>query len=76
MKLTKWIEGKSENGYGDKGILLKGGRERILSVVKNESGIKFTEECDGVFSETYSKEDALKLIDELREWINLPIEKE
>ncbi len=75
MELTKWIEGKSENGYGEKGILIKGGRERILSVVKNKKGVQFMEECDGNFSETYSKEDALKLIDELREWINLPIEK-
>jgi len=65
-----WIEGKSENGYGEKGILIKGGDEKILSVVKNEEGIQFMEECDGYFREVYSKEDALKLIDELREWIN------
>jgi len=65
-----WTEGKSENGYGKKGILIKGGNKRILSVVKNEEGVQFMEECDGYFSECYTKEDALKLVDELREWIN------
>ncbi len=68
--MKHWIEGKSENGYGEKGILIKGGDEHILSVVKNEEGIRFMEECDGYFSETYTKEEALELINELREWIN------
>ena len=68
--MEHWIEGKSENGYGEKGILLKEGDERILSVVKNKNGIQFMEECDGYFSHIYTKEEALKLIDELREWIN------
>jgi len=68
--MEHWIEGKSENGYGEKGILLKEGDERILSVVKNENGIQFMEECDGYFSHTYTKEEALKLVDELREWLN------
>lgn len=70
MKLTKWVEGKSENGYGDKCILLNGGDKKILSVVKNEKSIQFMEECDGHFYQIYTKEDALKVIDELREWIN------
>jgi hypothetical protein len=68
--MEHWIEGKSGNGYEEKGILIKGGDERILSVVKNEDGIQFMEECDGYFSETYTKENALKLIDELRAWVN------
>ncbi len=67
--LTKWTECKSQNGYGENGIVLKGGDNRILSVVKNENGIEFMEECDCYFSETYTKEDALKVIDELREWL-------
>ena len=67
--MQKWKTGKSENGYGFDGILLIGGNERILSVVKTSEGIQFMEECDGFFSETYSKEDALKIIDELRNWI-------
>lgn len=65
-----WIEGNSGNGCEEKGILIKGGDKRILSVVKNEDGIQFMEECDGYFSETYTKENALKLIDELRAWVN------
>ena len=65
-----WIKGKSENGWGEKGILIKSGDERILSVVKNEKGIQFMEEGDGYFKEVYTKEEALKLIDELRAWIN------
>jgi len=68
--MEHWIEGKSGKGYGEKGILLKEGDERILSVVKNENGIRFMEECDGYFSHTYTKEEALKLVDELREWLN------
>jgi hypothetical protein len=68
--MEHWIEGKSENGYGEIGILLKEGDERILSVAKKENGIQFMEECDGYFSHTYTKEEALKLVDELREWLN------
>ena len=65
-----WIEGKSEKGYGKKGIIIKGGDKKLLSVVKSEEGIRFMEECDGYFSETYTKDDALKMIDELREWVS------
>ena len=68
--MEHWIEGKSEKGYGEKGVLIKEGGESILSVVKTENGIRFMEECDGYFSHTYTKEEALKLVDELREWIN------
>jgi hypothetical protein len=66
-----WIEGKSENGFGENGILLESEDANILSVVKNQNGIKFMEECDGWFSRTYTKDEALKLIDELKEWVNL-----
>ena len=65
-----WKKGKTQDGYGDDGIILKADRDRILSVCKTDEGIKFTEECDGHFTETFSKEDAIKLIDELREWVN------
>ena len=65
-----WEICRIENGYGEEGIILKGGDGRIVSISKTEKGIKFTEECDGHFSETYTKEDALKIVDELRAWIN------
>lgn len=68
--MIKWEIGKSENGYGEEGIILKGGDGRIISVVKSHEGILFTEECDGYFSELYSKEEALLLIEELKDWIN------
>lgn len=68
MTMEHWVEGRSECGYGEKGIILKRGN-RVLSVSKNEDGIQFMEECDGCFAATYTKEEALKLIDELREWI-------
>ena len=67
--MDHWIEGKSEKGYGEKGIILKEGDRSILSVVKKENGIQFMEECDGYFSYTYTKEEALKLVDELLEFI-------
>ena len=70
MVLTQWKEEKSCNGYGALGIVLIGGDARILSVVKEKDGILFTEECDGYFSQLYSKEDANKMIDELKQWIN------
>lgn len=75
MKLTKWIEDKTGKGFEEPGILLKGGANSILSVAKTEEGIRFMEECDAYFSETYSKEDALKLVDELREWIDTKLDK-
>ena len=65
-----WEKGRIENGYGEEGIILKGGDGRIVSISKTDEGVKFTEECDGYFSETYTKEDALKIVDELRAWIN------
>ena len=67
--MEHWIKGKSENWYGEMGILLKEGDERILSVVKKEKGIQFMEECDGHFCHIYTKDEALKLVDELRDWI-------
>ena len=69
--MKHWINGKSENGYGLKGVLLKSG-ERILSVVKTDNGIRFMEECDGHYERTYTTEEALELLDELKEWILKP----
>ena len=70
-ELTKWKTGKSENGYGEDGIvLLDGDLDRVLSVTKQEGGqIQFMEECDGHFRLTCGKEDALRVVDELRSWI-------
>jgi hypothetical protein len=71
IELTKWVKGKSENGYGIEGILIAEESERILSVTKTDEGVRFMEECDGHFSVVHSKEGALKLIEELKQWIIL-----
>lgn len=64
-----WEESYTENGYSKtKGIKLVSS-ERIISVAKTEEGIQFMEECDGVYSHTYSKKDALRLIQELKNYI-------
>jgi hypothetical protein len=63
MNLTKW-KGSAEF------IVLDGGDDRIISATKTEEGIQFTEECDSYFSETFSKEEAIKVVDELKNWIN------
>lgn len=65
--MIHWLEIKSDEG--EKGILIKEGYSRILSVVKKQKGIQFMEECDNNYSHIYTKEEALKLVDELRDWI-------
>lgn len=64
-----WKEGKSENGYGPKGLILKGEDERVLSIVRSGDTFTFREECDGVFSENFSKNQALEMVEELRQFI-------
>ena len=68
MELTKWTEEKSYDGseYINLGDVI----DNILHVTKTYNGFEFTEACDNYFSIAYSKEDALKVVDELREWIN------
>jgi hypothetical protein len=70
MKLTKWEEGEVDYGREKIGLILKGGGRRILSVAKTEEGVEFMEMCDHWFSEVYTKEEALQVIEELKEWIN------
>lgn len=64
-----WNKQRVENGYGEMGIVLKGGNGRILSALKTDKGICFMEECDGCFSQTFTKDQALALIEELKQWI-------
>ena len=68
-----WYEIKSESGYGSSGIMLEDEDEhgnKLLSVVRNENGsITFREECNGVYHRLLSKDDALAMLDELRQWI-------
>jgi len=58
-----------ELGFGETVIIL-GDDEGVFSVRKMPGGeIEFREECDGMYSVKFSKEDALKAVDELRAWI-------
>ena len=70
MKATKWEEDCSDFSCNAKSITLKDGfTDRILSVTKDANKIIFMEECDRYFSVEFTKEEALKVVDELREWI-------
>ena len=67
MELTKWNKEVSDN---EEVLYLKAGFDnRILSVSYKEDTFVFTEMCDCYFCNEYNKEDALKLVDELRAWI-------
>lgn len=41
----------------------------ILSVQKTEKGFMFMEECDCVHYKEYTKQQALELVEELKQWI-------
>ena len=70
MELTKWRNGKAENGYGDDALILHNSDVSILSIERLENGdFRFREECDGCFFEDHTKADALILVDELKRWI-------
>jgi hypothetical protein len=69
MKLTKWEIYKDVEEPA-RAITIKGGENRILSVSKWDNKVSFCEECDGYYRETFTKEEALQLVEELKEWIN------
>ena len=72
MALTKWKIGKSQDSYGEKGlILLDGDFDHIVSLVKRPDGqIVFQEECDGYFTVAMSKDDAKQALREALAWID------
>lgn len=68
MEMKYWTTGKNRD-YEDC-ILLKGGNKRVLSITHNKNNnIMFMEECDGYFFENYKKEEALELLEELKNYI-------
>jgi len=70
--MKHWKEGRpirQNTEQGREGLILKGADERILSVAKTDEGFTFLEECDAYFEHEYTKDEALELIDELRNWI-------
>lgn len=58
--------GNVEKGYGEEGIVL----EDIFSIEKVDDTFIIREECDGWYSKTLNKEDLLKMIEELKTWID------
>lgn len=59
-------EGKVDKGYGNEGVYFKD----IFSIEKvNGDLFNVREECDGYYSEDLSKEELLKLINELKYWV-------
>lgn len=62
-----WREGKTENGYGDKGFLLKsdGEFDNIISITKTANGmILLLEECHGHFGIKLTQEQAIEAFQE------------
>jgi len=59
-------KGATECGYGDDGLLFG---DRVFSVKKINGEIEIREECDGHFSETLSKEEAIESFKGVIAWI-------
>lgn len=72
MNLTKWGIERVENGMGRPGlVLLDGAFNKVVSLLKEPNGdITFTEECDGFFSVTMSKDEAKQALKEAIEWVD------
>ncbi len=67
MKLKYFHLGKINNGYGpEKGIVLE---EKVFSISKQKGRFVFQEECDGYFSEIFTKDQAIELLQEAVKWI-------
>ena len=64
-----WRIGRTECGYGENGLILKGDSDHIVSFRKINEGFEIREECDGNFSEIFTKKEVLELVEELKEWI-------
>jgi hypothetical protein len=66
--MKHWTKGREPVGEGNKGIILKQNHQ-VVSVYKIDGKISITEECDGWYEAEYTKEEALELIEELKQWI-------
>lgn len=71
-----WQAGKTEGGFGPEGIkLVVGefdyGNDRVVSLALSAEGNKVTirEECDGYFSATVTKAEAIEALREAIAWI-------
>lgn len=66
MELKYFNSGKTEKGYGIHGVVLD---ENIFSLACENEKIIFREECDGYFSNEFSKDQAIELLKEAISWI-------
>lgn len=66
--MKHWRKINAESGF-DEDLKLLGANERLISISKAGDMFRITEDCDGYFSEVYSKEEMLELIDELKDWL-------
>lgn len=66
-----WKEERVDRGHGIEGIVLPDddGETNVFSVSKEDEFFFFTEERDAWGTAHFTKEQALQMIDELREWI-------
>ena len=60
---------KIDKRYGKENLITIKKEDRILTVAKENNKIIFTEQCDDYYSQEFTKEDSLKLIKELENWI-------
>ena len=61
---------KIDKRYGKENSITIKSEDRILTVTKENNKIIFAEQCDDYYSQEFTKEDSLKLIKELENWIN------
>lgn len=57
---------RTQRGYGEPGIVLG---DHIFSIRKTSDGVTITEECDGYYEKTFTKDQAIELFEEAIRWI-------
>ena len=64
------IERKTYTGHQERKIIVLSQCDRVLAVERMLNGkIEIFEMCDENFGATYTKEEVLEVIDELRAWV-------
>jgi hypothetical protein len=71
MNLQMW-ESYKDYFTKEDAIRLKSirGRNRIVNIIKKDNGFCIEDGCDGHFKDIFSKQDMLKIIEEIKEFIN------
>ena len=66
MDLKYFTIERTENGCGAMGAVLP---NRVFSITKEGGNVIFKEECDGYFYETFTKKQAIEVLNEAIEYI-------